>query len=110
MIKYTTPTITLTIKGVDITDYQAYVTFVQGSHKLTKSGSDLDMTATTIGDVTYTQITLVLSQEESAAFDENQRVRVQVNWISDEGVRGATKIRKVEALANLLDEVIEYGD
>lgn len=106
MIKYTTPTITLTIKGADITSYNAFVTIEQGASKLTKSGGDLTMEAVTVGERTDTKITLELSQTETALFKEGQRARVQVNWTTGDGTRGATKIKGVGVLGNLLNEVI----
>lgn len=108
MINFTTPTIALTIKGADITSCQAYVTLKQGSRKLTKSRTDLTMTAVTVGERTDTRISFALTQAESASFNYNLSAKVQVNWISQAGVRGATNIKRVEIMANLLDEVIEY--
>ena len=44
MIKYTTPTISLIVEGVDISDKDVYVTLEQGRHKLTKKNADLIIT------------------------------------------------------------------
>ena len=106
MINYTTPTLTLTVENIDLTGQDIYVTIEQGSHELTKSGADLT--------VAYaepdTAIEFKLTQEESASFAYNRPAQVQVNWISQNGVRGATNISQVSVLKNLLDEVIEYGN
>ena len=110
MINYTTPTISLTVEGVDISSDDVYVTLEQGSKEMTKSGSDLNITTDTHGQVTDTNITFVLTQEESASFRFNAPVSVQVNWISSQGVRAATEIKSVPVMRNLLDEVIEYGN
>lgn len=106
MINYTTPTISLTVEGIDLTGKDVYVTLEQGCHQLTKKGNDL---AVTIED-TDTNIALTLTQEESAIFDFNRNASIQVNWISSNGVRSATDIKKIDVMRNLLDEVIEYGN
>ena len=110
MINYTTPTISLIVEGVDITSNDVYVTLEQGNNELTKSGSDLTIAAETVGQQTNTNISFVLTQEESASFRFNASVAVQVNWISAQGVRAATEIKNVGVMRNLLDKVIAYGD
>ena len=114
MIQYTTPTITLLVEGLDISDHDIYATLEQEEKELTKSGDDLtvEVVSTTVGTGTRTdtKLTFELAQEESGAFDFDEKVLVQVNWISSAGVRGATDIRTVPVMRNLLDEVIEYGD
>lgn len=110
MINYTTPTITLTVEGVDISGQDIYVTLEQGKIELTKSGEDLTVTTDTHDQVTDTVIVFVLTQEESAAFRFNSAVSVQVNWISSQGVRAATEIKTVGVMRNLLDRVVQYGD
>lgn len=106
MIKYTTPTISLTVEGVDITAHDIYVTLEQGTTELIKTGSDL-IVSTDEGD---TSIIFTLTQEESAMFDYNNRAAIQVNWITSAGVRSATEIKSIGVLRNLLDKVIAYGD
>ena len=110
MINYTTPTIHLIVEGVDISSDEIYVTLEQGQTELTKTGTDLTVTAVTVGQNTDTDIVLVLSQEESASFNPCKNVMVQVNWISSAGVRDATEIKTINVMKNLLDEVIEYGN
>lgn len=105
MIKYTTPTITLRIKGKDITGADVYVSIEQGATKLTKK-NDFNVTS----DGTNTTIELVLTQQESALFNYSHGVEIQVNWIDDEEVRGATTIKRVAVMRNLLDKEINYGD
>ena len=110
MINYTTPTITLTVEGVDISANDIYVSLEQGKIELTKSGSDLIVTTDTHGQVTDTVITFTLTQEESATFNFGKSVSVQVNYISAQGVRDATEIKTIGVMRNLLDEVIAYGN
>ena len=111
MIRYTTPTITLEVEGIDLTDNEdVYVSFEQGSRELTKSGNDLNISAETQGQTTISTIVVVLTQEETASFVEARNVAVQVNYINASGVRDATGIVSVGVGRNLLDEVIEYGN
>ena len=106
MINYTTPTITLTVEGVNISAFDIFVTLEQGKTELTKSGNDLTISTETVGQITNTIITFELSQIESAKFDYSRYVDVQVNWF-DNGTRNATEIEKIEVMRNLLDRVIE---
>ena len=105
MIRYTTPTITLVVEGVELNSEDIYVTLKQGALEMTKSGDDLDISVDE-----DTTIQFSLSQEESAEFKENLSVAVQVNWIASNGTRAATSIQNISVFKNLLDEVIEYGN
>ena len=106
MINYTTPSITLTVEGVDLTEYDVYVSLEQGTHELVKTGSALVVST----DEEDTIITFTLTQEESAAFSFGKSVSIQVNWINESGVRDATEIKTISVMRNLLDKVISYGD
>lgn len=113
MIRYTTPILPLEVEGIDLTDNRdVYVTLEQKlgqkSVELTKSGSDLTIQYDTETDIST--ITFTLSQEETAAFNLNVTVDVQVNFINASDVRDATNIATLPVLRNLLDEVISYGD
>ena len=110
VINFTTPTITLTVEGVDISSQDVYVTLEQGKQELTKTGADLTISTQTEEGVTDTIIVFMLSQEESALFRVNAPVSIQVNWISASGIRAATEIRTIPVMRNLLDEVVEYGN
>lgn len=110
MTNYTTPTIMLTVEDKDLTGYDVYVSLEQGKIELTKSGNDIMIDTETVGQITNTVISFVLSQEESAMFRFNASVAVQVNWIDASGAREATEIKGIEVMRNLLDEVIQYGD
>lgn len=106
MINYTTPTISLTVEGVDLTGQEIYVSMEQGSVELTKT--DADLTVSYADD--NTEISFTLSQTESAMFRINRSVEIQVNWISESGVRAATQIATIPVMRNLLAEVVEYGN
>lgn len=106
MINYTTPTISLTVEGADLTAFDVYVSIEQGKSELTLSGDALTVTADQ--EETKTHISFTLTQEQSAMFSYGHSAYVQVNWINESGVRGATEIKAVRILRNLLDEVISY--
>ena len=105
MIKYTTPTLTLRIKNYIFPENcKIFVTFDQGSEQITKENPVIRVEDdTTLIDVT-------LSQEETKIFKVRLPVSVQVNWITETGIRNATTIVQTKVIGNLLDEVIEYGD
>lgn len=110
MINYTTPTIYLTVEEHDLSGMDVYVSLEQGNIELTKSGDDITVTTTTHDQVTDTNISVPLTQQETAAFNFDGKVSVQVNFINSQGVRDATEIKKVSVFRNLLDKVIAYGD
>ena len=106
MINYTTPTISLTVEGIDLTGQDIYVSLEQVRAELTKKGDSLTVSYSE-GN---TNITFVLSQEESAMFKFDKPVEVQVNWIGANTVRMATEIATIPVMRNLLAEVIAYED
>ena len=109
MIRYTTPILPLEVEGIDLTENEdVYVTLKQNDVELTKRGSDL--TVQYNGESDISTITFSLTQEETAAFNLNKAVDVQVNFINASGVRDATNIAIIPVLRNLLDKVIRYGD
>lgn len=110
MITYTTPTISLTVEGVDLSGLDVYVSLEQGSKEMVKTGNDLIITTETHEQVTDSNIVFTLTQEESASWNLGKSVMVQVNWISSDGVRDATEIKTIGVMRNLLDEVIQYGN
>lgn len=110
MINYTTPSISLTVEGVDLSDQDVYVSLEQGPIELTKSGSALIISTETHSQITDTSIVFTLSQEESATFNFGKSVSLQVNFINSSGVRDATEIKTIPVMRNLLDEVIAYGN
>lgn len=106
MRQYTTPTITLTVEGIDLTGYGVYVTFQQGQTKLTIE--DPTMEAVTVQQVTNTVISVPLSQLQTASFDYGKAL-VQVNWTDGTGSRNATDIGEIGIGINLLDQVVDNG-
>ena len=99
MIPYTTPTLRLTIAGIDLTDMDVYVTIEQGTHELTLEDAD----------VSYadgrTTVAVALTQQQTAAFSRGT-CDVQVNWLDANGTRSATVVRTVNVGTQLLQEVL----
>ncbi len=98
MTRGTTPTLTLSVEGVDLTTCKSlYVTLQQGGLKLTKqTGENL-----TVADDATLQ--LYLTQEETLRFAPNQ-VQIQLRGITAEDIAFATNIQSVST-KNILLEV-----
>ena len=106
MRRYTTPTLTIVVEGIDITAMNVYVTLKQGKRTLTIS--DPEMQTETVGQRTDTRLDVTLTQEQTALF-EAVPLKVQVNFIDVDGARDATECKVVDVWPNLLPEVIAYG-
>ena len=100
MIRYTTPTITLTVEGVDLTTSTVLVTFQQRSNRLTVEGPSMALQ----GEDTV--ISIPLSQLQTGGFSEGS-VEVQVNWLDGYGHRDATTVAAIQVECNLLAEVVD---
>lgn len=100
MIRYTTPVLQLEVEA-DLTNMEVHVTIEQAGITLDKIVDDF-----TVEDG-ITHIDLPLTQVESGQFNAARQVKIQVNFISSSGDRGATSIESVDINQNLLDEVIE---
>ena len=108
MYQYTTPSIELLVKGVDISEHHIYATVEQKNATVTKSGNDLNVEVIPTDDGSDTKVSFELTQAESATFNFNSWAEVQVNWITAAGKRKATEIKKIPVMKNLLDEVVAY--
>ena len=96
MIQWTTPTIRLTISGVEGLDLseaeEVIVTLKQGDYSLEKTGNDLTLDEN--------KITIVLSEEESSQLLADHSCMCQVNWTylnADQSIRrAATNITRID--------------
>ena len=103
MRRYTTPTVWLKGKGIDLTDgFDVYVSLEQENVELTKTGDAL--TVEKDGDDTI--VSFSLTQEESAGFRDTSLVSCQINVLDAAGKRYATGIKQMKIGKNLLEEVI----
>lgn len=99
--KWTTWDYPVRVKGVSLVGMDVYLTFKQGSEKLTLSGSDIEIT----DDGDDTLISYTLDQEQTGSFDESRSLEIEVNWVVD-GKRRATSISGIEIKRNLLEHTI----
>lgn len=107
MIPYTTPSFEITIPGADLSSARdVYVTVTQGAVTITKSGTDLAISAD------GKTVSCWLTQEESLQFRSSGKASAQVNWVYIDAVdgdlrRAATNPLSVEVGTQLYKEVIE---
>ena len=104
MVRWTTPTFTLTVKNVNLTGYQIYITIQQGSSVVTVNYADVALNV--VGENSI--LTFTISQQDSAKFDFNNKANVQVNGINSDNHRVATDIMQIDVLANLIDRELTY--
>ena len=104
-IRYTTPTLTLIVRGVDLSGADAVVVSLRQRMRGRTNAHEVDVDATATYDGTDSTLTVTLTQEQTAGFVADQPVSVQVNWTEDD-TRMATTIALVPWGAHLLDEVM----
>lgn len=99
MTRGTTPTFILKLlEGIDLSSAKnVYVTFRQGSNRLTKTGDALVVDGNTVD--------VFLSQEETLSF-HTDTVELQLNWTYEDGKRACTNIVSVSVYKNLIPEVL----
>lgn len=102
MRRYTTPTITVNITGVDLTGYHTFTTLKQGNKVITLE--DLPVSPTDGGCT----LTGKLTQEQTANFDPYNDIQIQVRFITPDGVASASNIKSVTVKNVLMEGVINY--
>ena len=100
MRRYTTPTVTVEVEGVDLTTSTVLVTFQQRNNRLTVEGPSMTLQ----GEDTI--ISVPLSQLQTGGFAEGS-IEVQVNWLDGYGHRDATTVAAIQVERNLLAEVVD---
>lgn len=104
MIQFTTPAVTLTVKGVTFDGTEkVWVSIRQADKKIDIDDATVDTSGTD------PVITFTLTQEQTASLSLGAAL-IQVNWITTTDERGATDIATVNIGRNLLDEVKQYAD
>ena len=96
MRRYTTPTIELTVEGVDLTAYDVLVSIGQSSRRIWVHGPDMS------ADGEDTVISVELTQEQSSRLREGT-AKVQVNWLDLLGKRNATEVGEIMVRENLIE-------
>lgn len=106
-IRYTTPTLTLIARGIDLTGMDAVTVSLRQRIGRAESTHAVDVEDPTMTyDGADTTIPITLTQEQSGGFVDGKPVEVQVNWLDGTG-RDATTIGTVMWQRNLLNEVME---
>ena len=105
MRRGTTPTLTITVIGLVVTDLSTIkVTFKQGNIELTKTTDEVTV------DGENNTISVPLSQEDTLMFGSGN-VSVQIRGLLADGVTAiASKIKSISMEKILLDGVIEADE
>lgn len=103
MRQYTTPTLSIKVKGVDLTAADSVWVTLANTARTNVITKDEPTLAVSGSD---TNISVTLTQEETRRFSPRAKVDIQVNWMTGD-VRCATDIASVTAFENLLKEIIE---
>jgi len=105
MIRYTTPTLTLTVKDADLTGMRVWVT-LSDRFNVVKVTID-NPTTEKSGDDTIVSVTL--TQAQTALFNAGSEVFAQVNYMTVAGVRMATSINSLTVTDNLIKSELSYA-
>lgn len=100
IIRYTSPTQEILLKGIDLTNAERVcVTYRNGTFIRTVENATVEAVEED------TLITVELDQEFTSRFDPRKDLYIQVNWMED-GKRLATRIKRAGVYQNLLEEVL----
>ena len=109
MIRFTTPTLTVSVAGADLTNCKVWLSFEQRvpytNLLITEFDVEVISPVTIVDNTSYFDVTL--TQEQSSSFRTGS-VIVQVNWMTSDGVRKATPIGVVAVEENIYGEVLTY--
>lgn len=111
MIRYTTPTHTLTVYGKTLTGKRVWVTYSQDRPGMVPNREVVTVTGSAVSVSTSGSdsiVTVNLTQQQTSRLRQGV-CRVQVNWISSGGVREASDISEIDIEDNLLEEVVSYA-
>lgn len=103
MIKGTTPTFLITLRGSTLEGATPFVTLRQGKRELTKSGEELVKERGEDSCV----LAVSLTQEETLALAHG-KAEMQVRWVYADGTAGATGIQSVAVKPVLKEEVLAH--
>lgn len=109
MRRGTTPARALTIEGIDLTGYSYEVAIKQGTVLIIKEDKDCDLSVTAEGETPTSTINFSLTQEETLRLSAKGEVKLQVRYIDEGGIAGATSIATESVSGILRDGVINYA-
>lgn len=106
MIQFTTPAVTLTVSGVNWDGTERVWVSIRQQVGGIEEGIDVTDAAVDVsGDAPV--VSFRLTQEQTADLSLGTAL-LQVNWVTEDGDRGATDIATIKVTRNLLDEVKSY--
>ena len=106
MYQGTTPSITYTIKGYDLTSAKVFVSFKYGNEVLTKHSPLVQTSYDSEEDVST--IVCPLTQEETLAITKSTTT-TQIRFIYENGLAYATNKATLDVESVIYKDVIEYG-
>ena len=106
MYQGTTPAITYTISGVDVTAMKAYVSFKYGSNLLTKTYPDVQMDYDSTDNVST--VVCLLSQSETLEMTKGSCI-TQIRFIASDGSAYATNKGRITVDDVIYRQIITYG-
>lgn len=101
MIRYTTPTHTHRVVGIDLTSCDVWVSYEQGLAQVDLKGS-VEL------DGSDSLVTVSLTQKQTARFKEGALL-AQINWVYPNGKRDATDKKEMPVKGNLMAREVPYG-
>lgn len=108
MYQGTTPTIPITIEGVDLTEARVIITIKDEKKRVLHNyESARDFIVYKSGDDSVTNLTL--TQEDTLNYGDGL-CSVQARWVFPDGIAGATQEAHIQMQAVLNKELISYGD
>lgn len=106
MRRGSTPSVELTIPGIDLTGAAIRVAIAQDENLLVKTGTDVSVYYDAVGD--KTTLTVPYTQQQTLKFSEG-RAQIQVRWVFSDGRADGTSVKTVAITPVLEDGVIEYA-
>jgi hypothetical protein len=101
MRRGTTPTLTCTVNGADLSSTTFYVTIEQDEVELNIKNPDCKTTETGC------EITVVLTQEQTLQL-RSGRAQIQIRWIDENGTASATPVKTLDVEKILKEGEISY--
>lgn len=101
MIQWTTPTHRHTVRGIDLSGYDVYVSYKQNRNELSVKAAEVTF------DGSDTTVTVNLSQKQTGSFKAGT-VKVQINWVTPDQKRDAVLVKSVEVDENLMAKEVGY--
>lgn len=107
IFQWTSPDVKCELEGINLTGCSVWVSLQQG--KTVELDVHDNVTVTYDATNNITTVVAPLEQAQTAKLKKGT-VELQVNWVTPEGRRDATFIRKEEVYVNLLEREVSYDE